>query len=343
MKLLHRDVLTPQHAEYARFDDRTEARYLPYLMYFHRADYRSAVINTDRAGFRISHGPDGATASAAGGLPAGPVRVLSGSSTVLGIGATSDATTLASRLWTTHAPAGAWLNFGGRCYNSTQELLLFMLYRHLLPEIDEVVIFSGLNDLTVGRFPEWQQGDHGAFWFCGEYFAQMEELRARNRKAAGMGRRAAHRPTVAGHDEVRRDISVVIESAAELTLRHLDSWRMLAGPRARISYVLQPMALWMRDAHAREEALLFEEIDRISKLGTWEALYGDISTKEVAQAFSEKLRIGCEKLDIRYYDLNPVVAAATTTHDWIFVDRAHYTDHGYDLVARLLAETLELR
>jgi hypothetical protein len=331
---LHRDELTPQLQEYARFDDRGEARYLPHLMYFHQADYRSAVINTDRAGFRISHGPGGAQASAAGTVPGGPVRIISGSSTVLGIGATSDAATLSSRLWTKHAPGAPWLNFGGRCYNSTQEILLFMLYRHLLPEIDEVVVFSGLNDLTVGRLPAWQQGDHGAFWFCGEYYEKMEELREHNRKLNKVpGRRTERRRTVSGHDEVRRDIPEVIASAVELTLRHLDTWRRLAGPRARISYVLQPMALWVRDVHSPEEQLLFDEIDRISKLGTWEALYGDISTRKVAAAFSEALRAGCAKRDVRYYDLNPVLAEAVTEKDWI---------KGYDLVAGILADTLEL-
>jgi hypothetical protein len=340
---LHRDELTPQFQEYARFDDRGETRYLPYLMYFHRADYKSPTINTDQAGFRISHGPGGERASAGGHVPAGPVRVLSGSSTVLGIGATSDATTLASRLWSRHAPAGPWLNFGGRCYNSTQELLLFLLYRHRLPEIDEIVVFSGLNDLIVGRLPEWLQGDQGAFWYCGEYFEQMEELRQRNRKASTVfGRREAKRPTIATHDEVRRDIPTVIESAAELTLRRLDVWRLLAGPQTRVSYVLQPMALWMREVHAPQEKLLFDEIDRISTLGTWQNLYGDISTVQVARAFSELLRAGCEKRDVRYFDLNPIVADAITEQDWIFVDRAHYTDYGTDLVAGVMADTLGL-
>lgn len=342
---LHRDELTPQLQEYARFDDRGEARYLPYLMYFHRADYRSEVINTDRAGFRLSHGPDGQTASAAGNIPGnGPVRIITGSSTVMGIGATSDATTLASRLWSEHAPSAPWLNFGGRCYNSTQEMLLFTLHRHLLPEIDEVVVFSGLNDLTVGRLPEWQQGDHGAFWFCGEYYDKMEELRAENRKAtkrSGFLSGGSRRPTISTHDDVRRDIPQVIESAATLTLRHLETWRLLA-PHARITYVLQPMALWMRERHAPQEQLLFDEIDRISKLGTWEALYGDISTPAVAGAFAERLREGCEKQGIRFFDLNPVVAAAVTEDDWVYVDRAHYTDFGYDLVAKTLAETLDL-
>lgn len=339
---LYRDELTPQMQEYARFDDRGEVNYVPYLMYFHQTNFRSDVINTDRSGFRITCGPDGASASAAGHVPPGTVRILAGSSTALGIGATSDAATLPSRLWSKHAPSAPWLNFAGRCYNSTQELLLFALYRHLLPEIDEIVIFSGLNDLTVGRLPEWQQLDNGAFWFCGEYFDQMEELRVRARKASAKfpGSRAGRRSTISTHDDVRRDIPKVIESAADLTLRHLTNWRRLAGPQTRISYVLQPMALWMRDVHAPQEQLLFDEIDRISKLGTWEALYGDISTPAVSRAFSDLLRVGCEKQGVRYYDLNPVLAARVTEQDWIFVDRAHYTDHGYDLMAEIISDQL---
>jgi hypothetical protein len=172
----------------------------------------------------------------------------------------------------------------------------------------------------------------------------MEELRAAHRKAAkGRGwRSSAARPTIATHDDVRRDIPTVIDSAAELTLRHLDTWQLLAGPNTRVSYVLQPMSLWMRDVPAPQEKLLFDEIDRISTLGTWEALYGDISTKEVSLAFSEKVRAGCEKRSIPYYNLNPVVADATSSDDWLFVDRAHYTDKGTDIVAGILADTLKL-
>ena len=42
-----------------------------------------------------------------------------------------------------------WINFGGRSFNSTQELILFTLHRHLLPPIKEIVLFSGFNDLGL--------------------------------------------------------------------------------------------------------------------------------------------------------------------------------------------------
>jgi hypothetical protein len=340
---LYRDELTPQMRDYDRFDDPSQRNYQPYLMFAHQTDFSSPTINTDRSGFRISRGPGDQRASTGGHVPPGPVRVLSGGSTTLGIGATSDANTLASLLWTRYAPSRPWLNHGARCYNATQELLQFTLYRHLLPEIDEVVIVSGLNDLMVGRFPEWQQGEHGAFFFCGEYFEQMDELRERNRRSSKIfGRRAETARTIATHDDVRRDLPRVVDAAADLTLRQLDLWRRVAGPDTKITYVLQPMALWMRDTHAPEEKLLFDEIDRVSKLGTWDELYGDISTREVARALADALAVGCEKRGVRFHDLNPPVAAAMGAHDWVFVDRAHYTDKGHHLVARVLASDLGL-
>jgi hypothetical protein len=343
---LKRYELTPQMRDYDEWNDPGQRRYVPYLMYFHRADYSSPTVNTDRAGFRISTGPGGIKASAAGHIPQGPVNILTGGSTTLGIGATSDSNTLASLLWSRYAPAAPWLNFASHSFNPTQEALLFTLYRHLLGKISEIVIFSGVNAIMTARFPEWQQGDHGAFFFCGEYFEKMEELREYNRKNSKFfGRRAgpAVRPaTIATFDDVRRDISTVIGSAAEMTVRQLHIWRRIAGPGTRISYVLQPMSRWMRQTSTPQEKVLFEERDRMYGLGVWEELYGDVAAPGVAQAFAAALRVGCEKQGVRFFDLNPVVAEMTTQHDWLFVDRVHYNDAGHDLVARIMAETLEL-
>src|SRR4051795_7565291 len=101
-----RAELTPQMRAYAeKFDDRGDIRWLPYLMYFHAANHRSDVVSTDALGFRIAHGPGGEHGSAGGQVHRGPVRLLAGSSTVFGIGATCDAATLPSRLWSKHAPA----------------------------------------------------------------------------------------------------------------------------------------------------------------------------------------------------------------------------------------------
>ncbi|MDQ1646229.1 MAG: hypothetical protein QOJ50_2413 [Cryptosporangiaceae bacterium] len=333
-----RAQLTPQMLTYDDFDDRSEVRYLPYLMYFHRADFRSEVINTDRLGFRLSHG-SGGTASVGGDTPDGPVRLLAGTSTVLGLGATSDAATMASRLWTEHAPSKPWLNFGGRSLNSAQNLLLYTLHRHLLPPVEEIVYFDGFNNLALARLPEWQRGENGAFFFCGEYYDAMDDLRASARKA--QGRRKADKKVPA--EEGPRPLADVIADAAALTARHLDTLKaMTAADGTKLTYVLQPLATWLRDEPAPQEKLLFDELDRISKMGTWEKLYGEISTPEAGAQYADALRAELEKKDIGFVDFTPILRSEVSPADWLYVDRAHFTDLGNDVVARLLAETLTL-
>lgn len=308
-------------------------------MYFHRASYRSDVINTDDLGFRFSRNGD--ERASVGELPQGPVKLFVGSSTALGIGSQSDAATIPSRLWSSYAPSTPWLNFGGRSYSSAQELMLFTLYRHLLPRVEEIVIFSGLNNLALARLPESQRLDHGAFFHCGEFFDQMEELKARHRKAKlGFGRRGDRKSAKAAEDTTVRPLGERISYAVELTVRHLDTWRLFADAMgAKISFVLQPLATWVRDEHSAEEKLLFGELDKISNF--WQ-LYGDIATKESGRAYAEELRGACEKIDVPFLDINPVIASAVTEQNWMFVDRAHFTDEGHDIVARLLAEHVGL-
>lgn len=333
-----RALLTPQMTHYTEklYEDGT-FRWLPYLMYFHPADYRSKVVNTDSLGFRISHGPD-STASPGGRLPSEPVNLLVGSSSVFGVGTTRDDATLPSRLWSRHAPNRPWLNFGGRSHNSTQELLLFLLYRHLLPPVEEIVICSGFNNLSLARLPDQVQGDHGAFFLCNEYFAKIAELRKPPKKSGGPFRRErSPQPADAG---TVMDPTQQIARAADLTLRHVDSWQLLARALgARLSYVLQPMAPWVREEPAPEEAKLFDELD---ELFSFTEMFGDVMSQQVGRAYAAALEAGCQKQDVRFLDLNVALAGTAEPGEWIFVDRCHFTDSGHDKIARLLAEQLDL-
>lgn len=306
---------------------------MSYVMQFHRVDYCSPVINTDRLGFRISHGADG-RASAGGGLTDGPVRLLAGSSMAMGIGATCDQATLASRLWTTHAPSLPWLNFAGRSHSSAQELLLFLFYRHLLPPVEEIVIVSGLNNLALARLPAAQRGDDGAFFNCGDFFGQMEKLKSQFRTYQ-FG--ASFRRGVG--DEPIRPLEERIADAVALTVRHLESWKQLSAPtNTKITFVLQPLATWVRETVSPQERRLFDELDEVSNF--WE-LFGDIASKESARRYAELLRLGCEKIDVNFLDINPILADSVGDESWLYVNRAHMTDEGLDHVARVLANELD--
>ena len=48
----------------------------------------------------------------------------------------------------------------------------------------------------------------------------------------------------------------------------------------------------------------------------------------------------CEKTGLSFLDLNS--ASELNRPDWLFVDRAHFTDEGNDTVAKLLVRDLSL-
>jgi hypothetical protein len=346
--VLQKELLTPQMSDYVEFEDRGELNYLPYLMYFNRPNFRSAAINTDQLGFRISYGPTG-PASAGGDRLDGPVRLLVGGSVALGYGATNDGATLASRLWMKHAPSRPWLTFAGQYYNSTQELMLFTLYRHLLPAVDEVVIFSGFNNLVMAQLTQLHLGGQGPFFYCGDYFQKMRELRERyanpvkDQRWRRTGPKRPPNPAWTSTTDGHPPVESVIESAVDLTMRHLDNWLALAAATGtRVSYVMQPLATWVREAPAPQEELLFDELDRAYPQATWDEIFGDIASAAAGAAYAEAMRAACERTGIRFVDMISRLAAVASPSDWIYVDRSHFTDEGNDIVAGLLADSLDL-
>jgi hypothetical protein len=327
--------LTPYMREYARdFADTGDINWLPYLMYFHPFSYSSSVVSTDASGFRYSEAR-GRRYSAADLGEMRSVRLLAGSSTVFGIGATADRHTLASRLTENDLRAEFWVNFGGRSFNSTQELILFALNRHQLPAVKEILLFSGFNDLGLARLPTRLRMEHGAFFMCREFFDAMAKKKPSC--FANWFRRDAREDD----DEDQLTTIAQITFASNLTLRRLDIWRALASDLgAQLAFVLQPLANWVRTTGSPEEERLFADLERS---GAFSETYGGILTTEAHHSYAKLLRMGAEGMGVRFVDFAPILGAVAAPDRWLFVDRIHFTDDGYDFISRLLLETLDTK
>lgn len=320
-------------AEYeSEFTDAGKIRWLPYVMYFHPMNYRSSVINTDHIGARYSgHGNE---KYSLGDNQEREVNVIAGSSTAFGIGSSSDDNTLASRMSAFDRTGTKWLNLGGRSYNSTQEIIFFMLHRHLLPKVDRIVLFSGFNDLGLARQPRSTALEHGAFFNSGVFFDALPSDVDTRRARTGLFSRKAT-------PEYRASLTEQIELAAELTLRHLKTWSILAADLgAKLTFILQPLANWVRPIGCAEEQLIFDELDRY---GGFTDTYGDILTSQAHDEYFAALRRGAAREQIDVVDFSPILADAARPEEWLFVDRIHFTDRGSDLAARLILETLAER
>jgi lysophospholipase L1-like esterase len=316
-----------------KFADSGEIRWLPYLMYFHPPSYHSAVVNTDASGFRYSERNE-KRYSVCDGNREEPARLLAGSSTVFGIGASSDRWTLASRLSENDSRPESWLNFGGRSFNSAQELMLLVLYRHLLPPIKEIVLFSGFNNLGLARLPSSVRLEHGAFFNCNQFFEALHPIKAGGVKSVAKW--------LLRRDEVSEESPPSLEEqmryAADLTLRHLYIWQIIARDLdAKLTYVLQPLSGWVRPKGCNQEEALFAELDQ---LGRFTEVYGDILSKEICLQYAELLCAGVESMGARFINISPILSASLKPDQWLFVDRIHFTDDGYNFVSKKLLEVL---
>ncbi len=336
-----RATLTPQMLDYdAKFADSGEVRWLPYLMYFHPAEHHSKTVSTDTSGFRYSEA-NGLRYSAADLKGTDSVRVLAGSSTVFGIGASSDAWTLSSRLTANDPREQPWLNFGGRSFNSTQELMLLMLYRHLLPKVEEIVLFSGFNNLGLARLPASMRGEHGAFFNCNEFFdafgTDADRAAAAQKNPSMMQRLLGGKNAPAETFQIP-SMEEQIAYAGDLTLRHLDLWRVVAEDLgAKLTYVLQPLAGWVREKGCDEEERLFAELD---KLGRFSETYGDILQEKVNLQYAALIEQWAQSKGVGFINLSPVLADRLASDQWLFVDRIHFTDDGHDFVAKQLLDLI---
>lgn len=343
--------LTPQIREYDEFMY-LGVRWLPYTMFFHHKNYRSEVINTDALGFRYSD-YRGKRVSVAD-LPDGrPVNLLVGGSTALGTGASTDAHTVASRL---AAHTGEpWLNFSGRGYNAVQEVLLYLMHQHRFSRINNVVVLSGINTLTLEGQPDELATDHGRYYYSFEYQHYMnkynEDLKRRknsyaseldNREKGFLSRYISKLLA----DENPADVVITddgtntverVERGAWVVSNALGQWQqLLAGSGARLHFVLQPMSYWTRAHLTLEEKDIFHAIDSCPN-NFWR-LFSKILGKEIHAPFADGIGTFCRSRDIRFADMNALLKESPILEEYLFVDRVHFNDKGYDEVARLIAQ-----
>ena len=322
--LARRYELVPQLRDY----ERLPSEWVPYLMRRTRGGVRSACCNTDAHGFRLTRTVEGRLIDydQFRELPA-PKGLLVGGSLAFGVGASSDSTTLASLL--NQLTPLTWCNFGCRTFNATQEALLGLLYRS---DAQEIALVSGLNNLITHPLSGYFVPGLGSF--CEDYrFHQGMRLQERPLSIFAMSgqwlrRRMDH---LVPRTPDALDNPDSYQRLLEVVARDMDLWCLIRDSRhCRVSYFLQPCALWVRKTLSPEEAELFAILDRAGGR-PWKALMHFL--RNCYPRYRDDLRSLCEERDIPFEDLN----AACPMQGWLFCDRAHLTDEGSRIFASRIA------
>ena len=301
--------LTPQMREY----DKIGQVWLPYLMYFHRPNFSSKVVNTDSRGFRVSY-KDKRKISNFENKAQDPTCLLVGGSGAFGVGATSDTKTIPSIL--NQHSKDLWLNFGGRAFNSTQELLLFLFYQDLLKNTKRVVLYSGINNLVLHYLSKNKSKELGSFFFSNQY------QRAMSNSLHSLKRRALNAIIGTGKDELS-DTGKRLTSKDDvisLLKRDIRIWKSLCDMYdIELTYVLQPFSGWIKKDLSKEEEALFGELDKMP-INHFKVIKNKLNNSEYMW-FRKSLSEICKNANIKFFDMNEAISKQKLDGKWIYVDR----------------------
>lgn len=317
----------PYAAEY--YQCAQHALTLPLLKSASAASYCSAVFNTDRAGYRYTVDEQGRRFSPRDDADGIGNAVLAGGSTSFGIGATSDATSLASLL---SRGGRAYYNLGAPSYVIQQTVVQAVLETEMLDRADHAVVLFGANELASMGFSPIISRDFGS------YFGWNAELQrgAPHLVAlpedywprSGYGAYLRHAPSAPLADEAAR---AAVMSAIQ---RAMYGWRRLArGCGFELTFALQPISVWLQRNSPEQERRL---LDRQNELMD-EASRG---SRDFLARNGGWFRTAAQRLaddaGIRLVDLNEGFAAAPERDEHLFIDYCHLTDLGHALAADLI-------
>ena len=119
--------------------------------------------------------------------------------------------------------------------------------------------------------------------------------------------------------------------------KNLFIWKQLSKACPfKLTYILQPLSMWLEKELSKEENTLFQYLDSVSSSQNLISLFD----KNIYNEYTLSLNELCNKLDINYYDSNKILKGRLKKDDWIFTDRAHLTDLGNEKVSDMIYSIL---
>ena len=306
--------------------DQITCEFKPFIMFFNKKNFSSDVVNTDNIGFRLnfinnnSHKLENL-------FHENEVSLVIGGSTAFGFGASSDEKTISSQL--SILTNEIYINFGATAFNSMQELILFINFFQKFKKIKNVIILSGVNDLFLSFS---QKND---IW--GNYFFKLdyEILHSKTKKIKDKFFQLFNRKII---DNNKTDIDYkLIQFTYD---KILNIWSNLEkGNNFNVYLFLQPFPSWFNKNLTNEEIKLFNFLDNSNNAA--HNILKDISNYDSYQKFSDIIKISSKKNSINYINLNEEILEDNNKNDWLFVDRVHMTDLGYNVISKLILNNIK--
>lgn len=323
----------------------------PFVSFVHQCGYRSPSVNTDWLGLREQYDGEGNFLDLLDPPSIGSeCDVLLGGSVTFGVPAGDDRKTISTHLSRT---GRSCVNLGICGATSQQELAIFLIMRPRLPEVRDVILFSGFNEcmLAAGErtavFPEYGGMFLNKTRLSGlemRVLADPSRYRAQQRVAAFA--EGAYTVFAKLRRSLQRGESRLphlgFDEKLDSLLGHLaavlDVWAALQGAwDMKVHYVLQPVFSWgPRRPTPREQYLIASEQAEIPETER-------LRQPDVYPRVREAVAAACEQRGIAFHDSNEWLAAPRFHNREVFVDHCHLTDGANELMAEAMRSELSPR
>jgi hypothetical protein len=309
--------------------DKVGEIWIPYLMKCDTPSISFNSVNTDEWGLRKTVDSNGLLVDIKKlDSYKQKIGVVLGPSVAFGVGASDDSKTVPSIL--TRSTDTQWLNFGGRAYNSTQEMLKLVL--HMPKRVNSIIVFSGVNNLTLAHLSPYTSAVFNSFYSQSSFEQAVkhrffEDYIGIKAAAKRLYKEFQRKLSTSKQNIIRKTLEESYENILICFERDLTVLKLLAnGCSADLYFVLQPLATWLNKKFTKEEQEIFAELDSSSDDFKVLAKY----FQKNKESYFRDVEFICNKHAIKYLNLN--TCTEFESDEWIFVDRVHLTDKGNQIV-----------
>ena len=344
----------------------------PFVLAVGKPHYRSQSVNIDRLGLREQYDSDGRFINIdTMKYDYERCNIIVGGSTVFGVDATSDKTTLGARLTEPGVPC---INLGVRGALSQQELILFHQIKRFLPPIDNIILMTGINNCSIAFLPDSlfypdyggvfsEQYYYNTFYqdlqnqydllynppvkgvYTRQRFLEWVNTHIYNRFASV--RRWATRRFETECTPPARKPTIPTRPKLELMLdfarNDIQTWGCIQqglknkdGQPTRVHVVLQPCIGWTTKKLTQLEQELFDADAALTE--TMRQYTTPDIHEQCVQAYEQAAR----DAGLDFHDANTWLNDPKYTPIELFTDVCHLTDEGSVIVANLLKQHLSL-
>lgn len=299
----------------------------PFVMFMQESKFRSEIVNTDDFGLRFNNQKITKLIFDRENEQDKKSGAIIGSSAVFGVGCSKDSLTIPSLL--SENTEYNYFNLGVKAYAGFQEIILFNSLINKLKKIEEVIIFSGVNDLFMNRYINNYNKILGPMFYTNQFNDSME---------IGLKQLLLNRfydlfsKSKPGFIDLKNNLN---QNIFEIVKRNLYFWANIKnGMNIKLYFFLQPFANWCEKELSKEEIAIFDEYDKNKDIRPNQIL--KTMNLDIYNEYRFFLNETCKELNIDFFDCNEHLSSEEYNNKWLFVDRIHLTDLGNKVMSQFI-------